>query len=86
LENHIYYAGVNRVGEEKGFQFIGQSRVVDCHGELLTTAGAGEELMVAEIDPASARNKRLIKIPGKYELDRVADRRPEMYGPLCAKK
>jgi predicted amidohydrolase len=85
LENHIYYAGVNRVGEEKGFHFIGQSRIVDCHGELLASAGDGPEILYAEIDPAVARQKRLVKIPGKYELDRLADRRPEMYGPLCQK-
>jgi predicted amidohydrolase len=83
MENHIYFAGINRVGEERGFHFIGQSRLVDCNGELLATAGAGPEIVYAEIDPAVARNKRLIKVPGKYELDRLADRRPEMYGPLC---
>jgi len=84
LENHIYYAGVNRVGEERGFQFIGQGRVVACNGELMATAGDGPEIVYAQIDPAIARNKRLIKVPGKYELDRVAHRRPEMYGPLCS--
>ncbi len=26
LENHIYYMAVNRVGEERGFQFIGTSK------------------------------------------------------------
>jgi predicted amidohydrolase len=82
LENHIYYAAVNRVGQERGFHFIGASRVVDCDGELLTTAGETSEVILAEIDPAVARNKRLVKIPGRYELDRVGHRRPEMYGPL----
>jgi predicted amidohydrolase len=86
LENHIYYAAVNRVGEERGFRFIGLSRLVDCNGELLNEAGDGAEVLVADIDPAVARDKRMVKIPGKYELDRVKDRRPEMYGPLCAKK
>jgi predicted amidohydrolase len=84
LENHIYYAAVNRVGEERGFRFLGQSRIVDFEGEIL---GAGsndqEELLYAEVCPESARQKRVIHIPGKYELDRLADRRPEMYGPLC---
>jgi predicted amidohydrolase len=85
MENHVYFAGINRVGEERGFQFIGQSRLIDCNGELLAAAGAGPEIVYAEIDPAVARNKRLVKVPGKYELDRLADRRPEMYGPLCEK-
>ena len=84
LENHVYYAAANRVGEERGFRFIGQSRILDCDGELLAAARAdGPEIIVAAIDPAVARAKRLVKIPGKYELDRVGHRRPEMYGPLC---
>ena len=84
LENHVYYAACNRVGEERGFRFIGQSRILDCNGELLASAGAdAQEIITAEIDPAVARNKRLVKIPGKYELDRVAHRRPEMYRPLA---
>ena len=87
FENRIYYAAVNRVGEERGFRFIGQSRLVDVDGELLATAGdKSEEMIFAEIDPVRAREKRLIKIPGKYELDRMAHRRPEMYGPLCEPK
>lgn len=84
LENHVYYAACNRVGEERGFRFIGQSRILDCSGDLLAAAGAdGPEIVTADIDPAVARRKRLIKVPGEYELDRVAHRRPEMYRPLC---
>jgi predicted amidohydrolase len=87
LENHLYYAAVNRIGEERGFRFIGQSRLVDCDGELLAAAGTeAEEMIVAEIDPAKARAKKLVKVPGKYELDRLHDRRPEMYGPICDPK
>jgi predicted amidohydrolase len=87
LENNVYYAAVNRVGEERGFRFIGQSRVVACNGDLLATPGEeGPAIITAEIDPAVARNKRVVKIPGKYELDRIAHRRPEMYGPLVEKR
>jgi predicted amidohydrolase len=83
LENHIYYAAVNRVGEERGFRFIGQSRVVDCNGELLTATDDDQPaILYAELDPARPRNKHIVKIPGKYELDRLAHRRPEMYGPI----
>jgi predicted amidohydrolase len=85
MENHVYYAAANRVGEERGFRFIGQSRIIDCSGDLLASASADRaEIVYAEIDPAHARQKRIIKIPGQYEIDRVADRRPEMYGPLVA--
>jgi len=40
LENHVYSVAVNRVGEERGFRFVGQSRIIDCDGELLASAGA----------------------------------------------
>jgi predicted amidohydrolase len=84
LENHIFYAAVNRVGEERGFRFIGQSRIVAPTADLLATASEhDEEIIVAEIDPAVARNKHIVKIAGKYELDRVKHRRPDLYGPLC---
>jgi predicted amidohydrolase len=83
LENQVFYAAVNRVGEERGFRFIGQSRVVDVNGELLATGSEHrEEILFAEIDPARARNKHLAKIPGLYELHRTAHRRPEMYQEL----
>jgi predicted amidohydrolase len=84
VENLVYFAAVNRVGEERGFHFIGMSRLIDCHGELLAAGKGAEEILYAEIDPTQARAKHIVKIPGKYELDRVRDRRPEMYQPICA--
>ena len=84
LENHIYYAAINRVGEERGFHFIGLSRIVDCDGELLASSDRdGEEMLYAVVDPVRARQKKVVNIAGKYEINRVADRRPEMYGPVC---
>ena len=32
--------------------------------------------------PGRARRKHIIRVPGKHEIDRFADRRPEMYGLL----
>jgi predicted amidohydrolase len=82
LENHVFYAGINRIGEERGFRFIGLSRFINCSGAILKTASAGPEILTTEIDPEVARNKLLVHIPGKYEIDRVGNRRPEMYGLL----
>jgi predicted amidohydrolase len=80
LENGVYYLAVNRVGTERGFRFIGQSRICDPTGHTLTTAqGIGEEILYAEIDLARARNKHYVRVAGKHEIDRFADRRPEMY-------
>ncbi len=83
MENVVYAIAVNRVGEERGFRFIGRSSVHGVGGERLAFAGPdGEEIIVAEIDPARARRKRQVRVPGKHEIDRFADRRPEFYGPI----
>ncbi len=83
LENRVYYAAVNRVGEERGFRFIGLSRVADVTGDLLAASDDdAETILYAQIDPERARRKRIVNIPGEYEVDRVRDRRPELYGPL----
>jgi hypothetical protein len=74
----------NRVGEEKGFRFIGQSRIVDVTGELLAKSDDDRPaILYAEIDPARAREKLIVKIPKLYELHRIAHRRPELYDVLC---
>ena len=83
FENVVYVMAVNRVGEERGFRFIGRSSIAGPHGEILLAAGPeSEEILNVEIDPARARQKRLIRVPGKHEVDRIADRRPEFYGEL----
>lgn len=87
LENHVYYAAVNRVGMERDSRYIGQSRIVDVNGELLATAGEREESIIyAEIDPQKARNKQIVRIPGKFMLHRGKDRRPEFYGEIARAK
>ena len=83
IENAVYYMAVNRVGDERGFQFIGRSKISDPSGVTIAEAtGLGEEILYAEIDPARARRKHIIRVPGKHEIDRLADRRPELYGLL----
>jgi predicted amidohydrolase len=83
LENTVYAMAVNRVGEEAGFRYIGRSSIVEPSGEPLAVAGPdGEAALFAEIDPARARRKRLVRVPGVNEVDRIADRRPEFYGLL----
>ncbi|MBI4585286.1 MAG: carbon-nitrogen hydrolase family protein [Planctomycetes bacterium] len=84
LENVVYYLAANRVGEERGFRFIGLSRIVDVHGRTLAEADGGSEtILLAPIDPAVARVKKIIRVPGKHSIDRFADRRPEFYGPIA---
>lgn len=80
LENHVFYAAVNRVGNERGWEFIGRSMIVDCNGDTLAEGRAdGDDLLVAEIDLAEANHNHIVNVPGEYEVDRWNDRRPEMY-------
>jgi len=83
IENAVHFIAVNRVGSERGFDFIGRSKIVDPSGQTLAESqGLAEEILYAEIDPAKSRRKHIIRVPGKHEIDRLADRRPEMYGLL----
>ncbi|HVK18173.1 MAG TPA: carbon-nitrogen hydrolase family protein [Fimbriiglobus sp.] len=85
LENHIYYAAVNRVGDETGFHFVGHSSVSDVNGDFLAIAEHDREaVLYAEIDPDVARVKKVVHCAGEYEIDRLNWRRPEMYAPLVA--
>ncbi|MSR59641.1 MAG: carbon-nitrogen hydrolase family protein, partial [Planctomycetaceae bacterium] len=83
IENAVYYIAVNRVGTERGFEFIGRSKIVNTSGETIAESQTlGEEILYADIDPARSRQKHIIRVPGKHEIDRLADRRPDMYGLL----
>ena len=85
MENHVYYAACDRVGHERGFRFLGLSKICDPRGQVLAEAPHDrEEILYAEIDPSQARNKRIVRVPGLHVIDRLGDRRPEMYGPLVA--
>ena len=85
MENVVYAMAVNRVGEERGFTFIGRSSIADPNGQVVAFAGIDTvEIIYAELDPARARRKRLVRVAGLHEIDRIGDRRPEFYGGLLA--
>lgn len=84
LENHVYFMSVNRVGAERGFEFIGKSKICDPRGANLAFADHAEEAIIyAEIDPEFARQKHLVSIPGEHEVHRMKDRRPDVYDPIA---
>jgi 5-aminopentanamidase len=84
MENGVYFVAVNRIGLENGFRFIGKSRICSPVGATMTSIDNDKQGIIrAEIDPIAARTKRIVRIPGKHLIDRMADRRPEMYAALC---
>lgn len=84
LENHLYFLAVNRVGEENGSTFIGHSTFCDPKGDTIDSLVSREEGVIrGEVDVSQARNKKIVRIPGKVELDYVEDRQPKFYSRLC---
>ena len=82
-ENRVYQIAVNRVGEERGVRFFGRSRFVDHTGTPIIEGKSHEEdILYAVIDPALARDKHQVMVPGELEIDTIRDRRPEFYGAL----
>jgi 5-aminopentanamidase len=87
MENNVYYAACDRVGDERGFHFIGMSKICDPSGRVLAEAAHDrEEILYAEINVEKARQKRIVRVPDKHIIDRIRDRRPEMYGEIVAPK
>src|SRR5687768_5736186 len=87
MENNIYYAACDRVGDERGFHFIGQSKICDPSGHTLVEAAHDrEEIIYAQIDVEKARRKKIIRVPNLHEIDRLRDRRPEFYSLISEPK
>lgn len=86
MENNVYYACVNRVGTERGFSFIGNSKICDPSGRVMVEAPHTDEaILYADIDVTRARSKRIVRVPEKHIIDRFEDRRPEMYARINSK-
>ncbi|WP_217141071.1 carbon-nitrogen hydrolase family protein [Streptomyces sp. AC627_RSS907] len=75
FENQMYVAYVNRVGQEGEFEFVGLSTLAAPDGTARARAGRGEELVVADADPAFLAASREAN---PY----LTDRRPGLYGSL----
>jgi predicted amidohydrolase len=80
LENRVYAITANRTGTEdrkegEALTFIGKSEVVSPKAEILIRAGEDEEaLMIVDIDPSLASDKKLNPFN-----DILKDRRPDKY-------
>ncbi|MEZ0327885.1 MAG: carbon-nitrogen hydrolase family protein [Fimbriimonas sp.] len=78
-ENRVFLATCDRVGEENGFKFIGKSKIISPAGKVLAAAGDHEETIMADIDLSEARQKRIVGIQGKYEMEVFGSRQPSLY-------
>jgi predicted amidohydrolase len=83
-ENRVFMLVANRSDSERGAKFIGRSQIVAPSGRRLGEAGEdGEALLTARIDLDEARDKRIVTVPGEYEISLFDDRRPELYQVLA---
>ena len=79
VENRVFTVTANRSGADKRphgtLKFTGASQILGPRGELLAQAPVrGTCLRVVEIDPALARDKRILR-----HNDLFGDRRPKFY-------
>jgi 5-aminopentanamidase len=73
IENHCWVAYANAVGSASGYEFEGQSCLVDPLGRLRCDAGRQETVVWGDVDVALADEARAV---GDY----LTQRRPELYG------
>lgn len=78
-ENRIYFVSCNRIGQERGFCFIGRSQVIDVSGDVICGMGENEGMICTKLDLSLAERKDMVIIPGEYETHMFEDRRPELY-------
>jgi predicted amidohydrolase len=58
IENQAYVLGCNRVGDGDGTHYAGGSCIVDPMGQVLSSEGDHEAILVAEVDPATVAATR----------------------------
>jgi predicted amidohydrolase len=81
IENKVHVVAADRIGSERGYTYAGLSKIVSATGKTLGLASTDkEEIIYGEVSLGAARNKHFTIIPGEYEVDYIADRRPELYG------
>ncbi len=74
-ENSVCVAYANHCGSEGDLDYPGESCIVGPEGNVLASAGAGEALIRAELDPAMFAKARVFN---RF----LSDRRPGLYGAL----
>ncbi|TWT52835.1 N-carbamoyl-D-amino acid hydrolase [Rubripirellula amarantea] len=85
MENHLFFVAANRIGEENGFEFCGRSSICGPDGVVLAQSNDDQPVMLlADVDLAQARNKRIERTKDAHVIDRFKDRRPEFYGDIAA--
>jgi 5-aminopentanamidase len=75
--NHMAVVVADRQGTERGVEWAGGTHVVGADGGILAVVGPGDGVAWADVDLPASRDKRQATL-----VDLLADRRPDLYGPL----
>lgn len=82
LVNRVFVITANRIGNERGLKFIGNSTIWNTKGEILAQAGPNrDEIKIVDVNPSQAKQKQVtplnhifqdmrIKYPGRVLLDK----------------
>ncbi len=80
----LFFVAANRIGTERNFNYCGRSSICGPDGiELARASDSEEQMLIANVNLAHARNKRIERTPGAHVIDRFADRQPQFYGPVA---
>lgn len=79
VENQVFAAYCNHAGVENGMRFLGGSCVAGPDGTRLASAGAGDALLITDLERES-----LVRAATIYPYR--SDRRPELYGPVSTQE
>jgi predicted amidohydrolase len=79
--DRVFVVACDRVGPERGVDWVGGSAIIgpDGYPLALAEAGGGPQNLLARCDLKAARDKSTSAVNNV-----VADRRPELYGPITA--
>jgi len=79
LENGVYFAACNHVGQEGEWRMSGKSMIISPAGKILVQAGGAEDQIISwEIE-----RDEVVRARRNFPLFR--DRRPDAYGDIAAK-
>ena len=83
FENRVFVVAANRIGTERGWTFIGMSKIAGPSGYTLAEGNReNDDILYADASLTEARQKHGVIRPGEFELDCIGDRRPELYGRI----
>ncbi len=80
LENGVYFAACNHVGQEGEWRMSGKSMIISPAGKLLIQASGAEEQIISY----DIEREEVMRARRSFPLFR--DRRPEIYGDIAARQ